>query len=110
MPDALPMRDVVKMVLQAEGESKSILEKARAEAECLAADARRQAQDIERSTRRETAQEAEAIVETAKEEAEHEKQERLAQAAADIKNAVYLEAQTAQSAMKAVVRCVCGRK
>ena len=108
MSDQLPMRDVVKMILQAEGESKSILEKAQAEVECLAANARRQAQDIVQFVRREMTEEAEAIVERAEQEAEQEKQQRLAQAATDIANSVFVEEQTAQSAAEAILRCVYG--
>ncbi len=110
MPDELPIRDVVERILQAEGESKSILEEALVEANLLAADAQRQAQEMTHSARREAAKEAELIIRVAEQEAALEKQDRLAQAAADIELAACLEEQAVRSASDAVLRCVCGGK
>ena len=80
------MRDVVELVLQAEGESKRILDDAQAEAERIATEARSKAQDIARTTRRETADQVDAIVGNAERDAQREKEEQLAQAAAEIED------------------------
>jgi len=106
--DELPMRDVVKMVLEAEGESKVILEEAAAEAERIAAEARREAMNLVQASRRETAEQADAIVRSAEQEADRERQLRLEQAAAEIGAAVDLDKRAMESAVQAVVRCVCG--
>ena len=102
------MRDVVKMVLQAEDESKRILEDAEARAERIVADARRKAQDMVQTRRRETVEQGEALVVAADGDAQREKKERLAQAATEIEAAVHLDEQAAQNAIEAVLRCVCG--
>ena len=84
MSDDLPMRDVVELVLQAEGESKRILEDAQAEAERIAAKARSESQSIVQTRRRETAEQVDAIVRNAQQNAQREKEEQLSLAAADI--------------------------
>jgi len=108
LPDGLPMHDVVKLVLQAEGEARRILNDAEAEAERLAAEARRRAQEIVRTMRRETAEQADTIVTTAEQEALRERNQRLAQAAAEIETAVDLDPPSARALVEAVVRCVNG--
>ena len=102
------MRDVVKLVLQAEEESKRVLEDAEARAERIVADARQKAQDMVRTKRRETAEQADALVTAADEDAQREKTERLAEAVADIESSVSLDEQAARNAIDAVLRCVCG--
>ncbi len=110
MPDSLPMHDVVELVLLAEGESKHILDDAQAEAERIVTEARRKAQDSIQTTRRETAEQSDAIVKTAEQDAEHEKEERLAQAATDIETAGQLNEQAVRTAIEATLRCVCGEQ
>jgi vacuolar-type H+-ATPase subunit H len=107
--DELPMRDVVRMVLDAEGDSKDILEQAVAEAGRIAAEAQHEAHRIVHATRCEMAKEADSIVKLAEQEAEREVQQRLEQAAAEIEGSVHLGDQAIQSAMEAVLRCVCNR-
>lgn len=102
------MHDVVKLVLQAEAQARRILEEAEAEAERLAAEGRRRAQEIVQTMRRETAEQADAIVTTAEREALRERGERLAQAAAEIEAAVHLDPLSARAVMNAVIHCVSG--
>ncbi len=110
MPDDLSMRDVVKQVLLAEGESKRILDAAEAEAERLVAEARSAAQEIAATMRRETVEETEAIVASAERDATRDKKEQLAQAATDIEAVVYLDEQATRRATEAILRCVCGNQ
>lgn len=107
MADELPMRDVVKMVLEAEDESKQILEEASAKVERIAAKARRESMEIVQTARRETAEQVDAIRRQAEQEAEREKQLRLEQAAADIENMGQLDDQAVQTAVQSVLHCVC---
>lgn len=108
MSDDLPMHDVVELVLQAEGESKRILDDAQAEAERIVAEARSKAQDIVQTTRRETVAQAEEIVGNAERNAQRDKEEQLAQAAVEIDNVAHLSEQSTENAIQAILRCVCG--
>jgi vacuolar-type H+-ATPase subunit H len=108
LPDGLPMHDVVKLVLQAEAQARRILEDAEAEAERLGADARSRAQEIVQTMRRETAEQADAIVTTAEQEALRERRQRLAQAAVEIETAVQLDRPSAQAVVDGVIRCING--
>ena len=108
MSDELPMHDVVKMVLEAEAESKQVLESAESEVQRITAEARRNAQEIVQSMRHETAEQADAIVRAAAEAALREKEERLARAAADLDAAVRFDASRVRALIEAVVRRVSG--
>lgn len=110
MRDNLPMCDVVQSVLEAEQASKRILQEAETAAEGIVTEARRQAQDIMEAARCETIEQADALVLAAQRECEHERQRRMEQAAADIEAMVRLDEELAESAVKAVLRCVCGRR
>lgn len=102
------MQDVVKLVLQAEGEARRILHEAEAEAERLATEARRRAQEIVQTLRRETAQQADALVGSAEQEALRQRREQLAQAAAEVETAVHLDESATRDLIAAIVRCVSG--
>lgn len=104
------MRDVVQMVLQAEEESKGILQEAETAAEGIVTEARRKAQEMVEAARRETIEQADALVLAAERECEREKQRRLAQAADEIEARVRLDEEVTESAVEAVLRCVCGRR
>jgi vacuolar-type H+-ATPase subunit H len=110
VPDDLSMRDVVKKVLLAEGESKRILAAAEAEAERLVAEARSAAQEIAATMRRESVEETEAIVTSAERDATRDKKEQLDQAATDIEAVVHLDEQAIRTATEAILRCVCGNQ
>ena len=103
------MRDVVRKMVEAEGEAERTVETARAEADRLLAEARRQAHEILECGRREARAEADQIVQKACDEAERERKERLAEAVAGIEAAVRLDEGARQAAAEAVVRRVCGR-
>ena len=104
------MRNVIQKVLEAEAEAKRLVEAAKAEAEDTLCQARKQAQELLAQGRREARAEAERIVEAALKEAEHEKQERLARAAAEIKTQIHLDEAMTRRAVEGVVWCVCGRQ
>jgi len=106
----LSMSDVVQMVLVAETESKRILQEAQDTADQLLTDARRKAQAIVQTNRRETMQQVDALVAEAEQAAFKEKQERLAEAEQQIESAVQLEGPAAQSAIEMVSRCVCAER
>jgi ATP synthase H subunit len=91
------------MVLQAETEAKRILEEAGAEAERLTLEARSRAQEIVQKIRREAAEEADAIVKSAEQDAQRERQERLAGAATEIEAAVQLDPAAARQLVDAVL-------
>jgi vacuolar-type H+-ATPase subunit H len=102
------MHDVVRLVLDAEAESKRVLDEAEVEAERLATEARRKAQEIVRAARHQTAEDAETIIQTAEESARREKQERLTRAATEIESTVRLDGAAVQRLVDAVVRSVIG--
>lgn len=104
------MRDVVQMVLQAEEESKRILQEAESAANDIVTQARRKAQDIVEAARRKTIEQADALVSGAERECENEKQRRLSQRAEEIEAMVRLDEEVAESAVKAVLRCVRGHR
>jgi vacuolar-type H+-ATPase subunit H len=104
------MQDVVGIVLQAEAEAKRILEEAEAEAERLTSEARSRAHEIVQMRRREAAEEADAIVKSAEQDAQGEREERLARAAVEIEAAVQLDPSAARQLVDAVLSCVGGTK
>lgn len=107
MSDDVPMKDVVRMVLDAEQESKVILERAQAEADERLAEARRRAQRIAQRVRRETAEKAALMVEAAEQESEIEKQRLLENAEAELKATVLLDKATFETVVDAVIRAIC---
>jgi vacuolar-type H+-ATPase subunit H len=108
VPAELPMNDVVKLVLQAEGESKRILEEAESRAAKISDDARRRAHDLVQKMRLDTAEQAQVIVETAQQEGQRDRQVRLDQAATEIEAAVQLDDASLQTLIEAMMRCVHG--
>ena len=102
------MRDVIQKLIETEAEAKHIVETARAEAERILSDAQKQGRDLMALTRQETRVEADRILAAAIREAEREKQECLARAAAEIETQARLNEATKQRAVEEVVRCVCG--
>ena len=108
MSDELPMHDVVKMVLEAEAESKRVSEQAESEVQRISTEARRKAQEIAQAMRQETAEQADTIVRAAAEAALREKEEQLARAAAEMDVAVRFDRSRVQALIEAVVRRVSG--
>lgn len=108
MPAELPMNDVVKLVLQAESESKRILEEAEAQATRISDDARRRVHELVQKRRLEAAEQAQAMIDTAEQEGQRERQIRLDQAATEIESAVQLDEASLQTLVEAMMRCVHG--
>lgn len=101
------MRDIIQGIIATEGEAKSVVEKARAEADRILSEAQRKGQEILDHARMEAFAEAEKIVETAVASAEEEKQDRLARASSDIERQIQIDEATKKWAVEEVVRCVC---
>jgi F0F1-type ATP synthase membrane subunit b/b' len=74
----------------------------------ITTEARRKAQEIVQSMRRETAEQVDAIVRAAAEAARREKEAQLAQAAADMDAAVRFDESRVRVLIEAVVRHVSG--
>ncbi len=108
MASEVPMTDVMRMVLEAEEQSKHLLENAEAEAWKIGEEARRQAHDSVRKLQHETAQQAHTIVETARHEANEERKQQLEQAAREVESTVRLDDAAKQSLTEALIRCVSG--
>jgi len=104
------MRNVIQKVLETEAEAKHIVEAANAEADDILSKARKQTQELLAQANREARAEADRMVEAAVKEAEREKQERLARAAAEIKTQIRLDEAVTRRAVEGVVRCVCGQQ
>lgn len=102
------MRDVIQRMLEAEAEAKRLTEQAEAEAERLRAEARRQVQDLMEQVRRQTRADVDRIIAAALEQAQQEKQTRLAQADAAMDSEVRIDESMRRSAVEAIVRAVCG--
>jgi len=103
------MRDVIQKMLEAEAEARRIVAAAEAEAERLHADARQQGQQLADKVRADTRAEADAIIEQACREAQHERQNRLDQASTSIEAEIQLDETSRAAVVEGVVRCVCGR-
>ncbi len=102
------MRSVIQKILQAETEAKHLAESAKLEAEETLSIARQQAQELLTQARSDLRLEAERLLQAATQDAEREKHERLARAAAEIKTLIRLDEATTRDAVEGVVRCVCG--
>lgn len=103
------MRSVIQKILQTEAEAKSLVEAARLEAEETLSRARQRAQDSMTRARSELHAETERLLQAATQDAEREKQERLARTASEIQAQIRLEEATIRDAVDGVVRCVCGQ-
>jgi len=101
------MRDVIQKIIATEGEARLTVEEARAEADRILSDAQKSRHDIVERARQEALGEADKILETAVEAAEQEKQNRLAEVAAEIESQIQLEPAGRKRAVEEVVRCVC---
>jgi vacuolar-type H+-ATPase subunit H len=104
------MREVIRRVVETEGEAKRIVDAGKAEADRIRSEALTQAQETLARARREARVEAEHVVEAAVQEAGREKQRRLAAAVADIESRVRLDEAVRHRAVDAAVRCVCGQR
>jgi len=102
------MRDVIQKVIETETEAKRIVQAARAEAEQIMSAAQKQARDLVTQARQEARMATEKMLLAAMQEAEQEKKERLARAAAEILTQVCLDDATVQRAAAAAARCVRG--
>jgi vacuolar-type H+-ATPase subunit H len=102
------MRDVIQKIIATENEAKLLVEKANAEADRILSDAQKKGQSMVDRAREEALFEAERIMEAAIEGAEREKQDRLAQIAAEIERDIQLDQERRESVVEGVVRCVCG--
>ena len=100
------MRELIQRLVETEAEAKAIVEGARVEAARLIEAAKNEAQGLTAAARRDAGDKAEAIIHAAMEEALLEKQQRLAQAKADIESRVRLDDSTKGRLINAVVRCV----
>ncbi len=101
-------RGLIQRIMVSEREAKSTVEAAREEAERIVADAKRQAHALTSRIRQENRRAREEAIEAAVEAGRREKEDRLAQAAREIDQAVSLDEQTRQRIIAAVVRCACG--
>ena len=108
MASELPMQDVVKMVIDAEEESRRVIQEAQAEADHHVAAARQQAQELVSAVRRKTAEEVETLLRTAEQQSQREKEACLAEATQQIEDAVCLEESLLRSVTDAALRCVIG--
>jgi vacuolar-type H+-ATPase subunit H len=102
------MREVIKNVLATEVEARGMVAAARAEADRIASDAKRQIQDMVAQARLEAQVEAEQLVEAAGCEAGREKQELLARVKVEVEMQERLDETNRQRAVAAAMRCVCG--
>ena len=103
------MRDVIQKIVATENEAKCVVDAAKVEAERTISDAQKKGRDIIERSRQEALAEAGRIVEAAVEEAEREKQRRLADAADGMENQIRLDTATREWAVEEVIRCVCKR-
>ncbi len=103
------MHDVIQRLVETEAEAKRMLEEARAEAERIVTEAQKKAADLMARSHKQTRSEGEEVIQTAVRDAEVEKQERLARAAAEIEAQVRLNETNGQHAVESVVRCVRGK-
>lgn len=102
------MREVIRKVIETEAEAKRIVEAAKTESGRISSDAQKQGQALRERTRQEARLAAAKMLEVAAQEAEREKQERLARATTEIETQVGLDEAMKQRAVEGVVRCVCG--
>lgn len=103
------MREVIQALLDSETEAGHVVEQARAEAERIVSDARKQAAEMETSAAQQIRAEAGQRIERAVESARAEKQTRLAAERARIKDEFRPEAAALDAIVKAAVDCICGK-
>lgn len=101
------MRDVIQKIVATEAEAKRTVEEARAQADHILSEARKKAQDIAAQAHLEAIAEAECIVAAAVEDAEKEKEERLARAAAKIAKQAGIDEADRRRIVERVVRFIC---
>ena len=102
------MHDVIQKVVATEAEAKRMVLAVKSEAERVLSEAQKRAQEFVVSARQTARVETDKILATALEEAELEKKERLARAAAEIETQVSITETLMRQTAEAVVRCVCG--
>lgn len=104
------MRDVIEKIIATEGEAKSAIDAARAEADTILSDAQKKGRDILERARKEAQDEADKILETKVGAAEQEKQNLLAKAVTDIESQIVLDPETRKQAVDWIVRCICSQQ
>lgn len=102
------MHEVIQKVLETEAEAQRLVVGAKAQAEHILAQARQQARELLARAEQETRVESDRLLTEALESAEHQRQEKVAQAASRIRAQLRLDERAVQQAAQAVVRCVCG--
>jgi vacuolar-type H+-ATPase subunit H len=105
--ESVAVREVIRKVIEAEGEAKRLVEAAKVQAEGIVSKMRTQCQDLLLRADGQGRAEARKIIESAVREAEQEKQERLRQAVIELDTQLRIDAATVQCAVDGVVRCVC---
>jgi vacuolar-type H+-ATPase subunit H len=98
---------VVQKIVATENQGKRILEEARAEADRIVAEARKQAQEIGLKAYQDAGREAQEIIAKAVESAEGQKQESLAGASAAIEREVVIDEGSRQKIVDEIIRYVC---
>ncbi len=101
------MRDVVQKIVATENQGKRIVEEARAEADRIVAEARKQTQDIGVKAYQDAGREAQGIIAKAVESAEGQKQKSLADASAAIEREVVIDEGSRQKIVDEIIRYVC---
>jgi vacuolar-type H+-ATPase subunit H len=104
------VREVIRRVIEAEDEGRRLVESARAEAERTVADARKRARDSAEAEGRAAQAEAARIVAEAVAAAGERKRSDLASIAETVETETRMPPAARQSAVEAVVRCVCGAR
>ena len=102
------MRDVIQKLLGAEEEAKRLVTAARTQAGQIALRARKRAEELAVLAKQEDRLETERLIHAATEQAQLEKQSRLARAAAEAEAEIKLGAAIRQAIVASILRVVCG--
>ncbi|MCX5684693.1 MAG: hypothetical protein NT049_13535 [Planctomycetota bacterium] len=100
------MREVIQKMVEAEGDAKRLLDEAKTAADRLLGEARRQAQGLLEQSRGEAKAAAAKVVESAVQEDEREKKERLAREIAAVEAETRMDDAVRRAAVEAVVKAV----
>ena len=103
------MREVIRGLIEAEGEARAIVQAARGEADGLRSEAKKRAQEMLAQAQQAARVEAARTLDLAMEVAEQERQKRLERATAAIQSQVQLDETARDRFADAVVRCICGQ-
>lgn len=102
------MRDVIKSVISAETEAKTIVAASRREAEAIISEARKKSEVILAQAQAEARGEAERVVEAALRQATEQHAAQLQEIAAGIEDQFRLENNVRMPLVQQALRCVCG--